>query len=389
MTTTKSQSTKARGFWRGTLTVLLVSLTLIAAIGTLAGAYGGDFSPSRYRGLCLMILTFPAWATLLIIMTILDALWCRKALVISLVTFIAAATALWDFSPLNITRPSLEKYKDCPKFTLMSYNVCNFLDQDTIYPGGMNPTLSLILRADPDIVCLQEAASLSSTKSYIKIHPSQIDSLHRRYPYILTNGLTQMILSKYPAEVIPTGYSAATKAKKRPNEIAVFRVTVDGVDITIFNVHLEAYHLRKDDKELYRELTDLHKNEASIKESIFDIKSQLLSKIQTAAEFRELDAERLISYITRLGGPNVIVTGDFNDVPGCYTLRRLADCDLHQVYPEVGFGPMITFNANRFYFRIDHTLYRGCMHPLRMSRPSQRSSDHYPLITLFALTAPE
>ena len=68
------------------------------------------------------------------------------------------------------------------------------------------------------------------------------------------------------------------------------------------------------------------------------------------------------------------------------TLRRLADCNMHEVYPEVGFGPMITYYDNNFYFRIDHTLYRGALKPLRMERPSVKFSDHYPNITTFALT---
>lgn len=373
-----------KGFWRSLRDVVLVLMTALSAIGTIAGAYGGDFSPSVYKGVCLMVMSFPAWALALIISTVLDALWCRKALVISILTFIASAPALWDFSPLNVFGPSENKYRACPKFTLMSYNVCNFESQDSIYPDGTNPTVTAILKADADIVCLQEATGFFNVlpRERAKFSPAQIDSISRRYPYILRGCRTQLLLSKYPAKVLPTGYT-----KKRFNEIAVYRVTVEGTDITIFNVHLQSYSLKSDDKMLYRELTDLNKADYSLRENLLDVKTQLLAKIQHAAEGRELDAERLGSYISRLGGPNVIVTGDFNDVPGCYTLRRMADFDLKEVYPEVGFGPMITFNANRFYFRIDHTLYRGALRPLRMQRPTPRCSDHYPLITTFAITA--
>ncbi len=35
------------------------------------------------------------------------------------------------------------------------------------------------------------------------------------------------------------------------------------------------------------------------------------------------------------------------------------------------------------YFCIDHTLYRGGLVPVRMTRGDIRSSDHYPLLTEF------
>lgn len=373
---------KKRNIWRTILRVFLTLLTAIAALGTVAGAFGGDLSPTTYRYICLMVMTFPLWLILLILISIADALWCRKALFISLVAVIASAPAIWNFSPLVLFGPSEGKYADCPKIKLLSYNVCNFTAMDSIYPDSTNRTLSFIINTNADIVCLQEASGFSYDKrAKAVMNSSQVDSISRMYPYILLCERTQMVLSKYPAKVIPTGYK-----KKGTNEIATVRVTVEGVDITIFNVHLQPFNLANHDKELYSELTTIDRNDLIKHNSMDSVKSQLLSKIQRAAEGREYDAERLCRYLRSLGGPNVIVTGDFNDVPGCYTLRRLADCNMHEVYPEVGFGPMITYYDNNFYFRIDHTLYRGALKPLRMERPSVKFSDHYPIITTFALT---
>lgn len=377
-------ATRKHSFWRSLLKWTLTLITAVTALGTLAGAFGGDFPPSRYRYLCLMVMTFPAWVAALTLVTIFDALWCRKALLISLIAFIPSAPAIWNFFPLNIFTPSESKYAGCPKFTLLTWNVLNFMPQDTVYPDGLNPTLSFILKTDADICCLQEASGFIPIRKYIKIPGSQIDSISKRYPYVLLCERSQMVLSKYPAKVIPTGYKSI-----KANEIAAVRVTVDGTDITIFNVHLESFDLDSDDISLYSDITGGERRDMSLRNNLSEIRSQLLYKIQQAAENRERNAERLGSYITRLGGPNAIVTGDFNDVPGCYTLRRLADYDFHEVYPAVGFGPRITYNANRFYFRIDHTLWRGDLEPLSMTRPSTRSSDHYPQITTFAITAPK
>lgn len=383
----RTQAPKRKRWWMTLVRFVLTTLTIVSAAGLIAASYGGDFRPSLYRGVCILVMLMPIWTIAIVTTTVLNALWNRKALIINLLTFIACGSALWNFCPLNVLGPSESKYENCPKFKLLSFNICNFESQDSIYPDGMNPAMSFLIRTNADIVCLQEAGSFNPVSKKYEIPDVQIDSLSRMYPYILTNGHTQMILSKYPVESIPTGYAKAT-----PNEIAVFRVEIEGTPITIFNVHLQSYNLRPDDKTLYTEITeitDLKKKTESVRENVTEIKSQLLSKIQKAAEGREVDAERLGTYITRLGGPNVIVTGDFNDVPGCYTLRRLADHNMKEVYPEVGFGPMITYYVDRFYFRIDHTLYRGSLQPLKMTRPKTRNSDHYPILSTFAITGDE
>ncbi len=48
-------------------------------------------------------------------------------------------------------------------------------------------------------------------------------------------------------------------------------------------------------------------------------------------------------------GGNVIVCGDFNDVPGCRALRILESAGLTDAYAELGLGPTITFNASHFF----------------------------------------
>ena len=368
---------RLRSFFRG----VLILFTLLASLGLIVASYGGDFSPEKYRGICLMVMLFPWWALFMIVMTVLDAVWCRKALIICVLTYVACATALWEFAPLNLFTPDENDYPSNKKFTVMTYNICNFTNRDSVYPDGQNPSISFILRENADVVCLQEADGIHAQDKDVKISPAQIDSLNKAYPYIYLYGYAQMLLSKYPAKLIPNG-----KKTLAGNEIAIFQLKVEGLPITLINVHLQSYGLTDDDKHFYREITELNPGEEGIKKDLMNVKSQLLRKIQYAAELRAEDAERLGEYIRRFGGPNVILVGDFNDVPGCYTLRRMRDFDMKQVYEEVGFGPMITYYDNRFYFRIDHMLYRGSLEPLNIKRSSHDSSDHSPLIATFGIT---
>lgn len=388
----KGHKQKSRSVWYYIGQWILWILTIISVTGLLLACFGGNFNPNEVRGLSLMILTLPAWLILWIIVTFLDLLWCRKAMVFCILAFIACANAIWDYCPLNIFGPSEKKYASCPKFTLLTYNICNYYDLSEEYPGDINPTLSYIIRQNADIVNLQETTlPLDVPSKRFHITRAQLDTINQMYPYRVVYGSQLTLLSKYPVEAIHTPPVDYGKKMTQPYyPIGVFRLNIEGQSVTLFDVHLRSYGLTKDDKTLYKNITDgkeiAEAADGSVTQSLRDIKSQIYRKVQSAAEKRANETEILCRYIEKFGGPNVIVAGDFNDVPGCYTLRRLEDCDMRQVYPSIGFGPMITFNADMFYFRIDHVLYRGDIVPLSMKRGSTKSSDHYPLMTTFAIT---
>lgn len=82
----------------------------------------------------------------------------------------------------------------------------------------------------------------------------------------------------------------------------------------------------------------------------------------------------------------MIVAGDFNDIPGCYALRELCRDDFRNAFTEAGCGPIVTYHANRFYFHIDHIVYRGNMEAVAYRRGDCEASDHYPVIATFRWT---
>ncbi len=370
--------------WRRFLNGVLWVLTLLVAAGLFAASYSGLLNPAKYSWAAIPVMTLPLWMVLILFMAFLDLLLCRKALIAALAAMACCWPAMWDYCPLNVSTPSVPA--SARTFTMLTYNVTNFTDVTGTYPEGLNPTISYILRVDADVVNLQELQFISAEKSKY-ISRDQVDSLYTRYPYILKSGYSQMLLSKYPAKIIDTG-----EPVHPANEIAVFRLDIEGEQVTFFNVHLQHFSLTHDDKELYTDITKLKKDDAAniqeVKTQLKEVKTQLLGKIARAASGRARDIDRLEGFIRRFAGPNAIVAGDFNDVPGCWGLHQLADMEFRQVYPKVGFGPMITFNSDRFYFRIDHVLYRGGLKPLSMRRGTLKSSDHYPLLVRFQLTDP-
>lgn len=365
--------------WTRFMAGLMCVVSSVVSSGLLLSAYAGFIPPSKFAASALMCMTFPAWMALSVLILIVNLIWWRRWAVISVAALLLCAGPLWDNCPLNLPHGRLTADEQKRAFTIMTYNVSNFYDLTESYPGGINPTISYILREDPDIVCMQELEYFSAYK-YTMVTAEQIDSLHRRYPFVVLNGHTQGIMSKYPVEPLRLDFKYGVSGG---GDMAAYRVLIEGEPVNIFNLHLGSFLLTKADKKLYKDVTklDIKDNAGELKM----VKDSLLRKVMRTAVNHENQAEQLIRYIKRYGGPRTIVCGDFNDVPGSYVVRRLDDVGMRQVYSRVGFGPMLTFHANRFYFRIDHVLYRGALEPVKLERHTVPYSDHYPLITTFLI----
>ena len=364
-------------WWKRAIRCILWISTLFFALGLLVASYAGKVEPQDFPIAPVLLLTYPIWIYGTFASLILDIFACRRALLVAIPAVAACIPALWAFAPLNFTTPQIPEGDEGRTFTLMTYNVGAFHNFTYSFPGDLNPTMSYLINSDADVVNLQEVYTFATSESE-HITALQVDSIYREYPYVMTFGEMQAMLSKYPADPVSHNWRNV-----KGNEVAVFRLFIDGEPVTIVNVHLQSYGLTASDKLLYREITEMDALDFA---KIDSVRTTLMSKINAAAQQRASDAHHLGELIKRFGGPNVIVAGDFNDVPGCYTLNYLADLGFHDVYSEVGFGPDITYNSDRFYFRIDHVLYRGALKPLSIRRGRIRSSDHYPLIVKFALT---
>lgn len=351
---------------------LWLTLNIIVAAGLICSCYAGELSPRQVAVAGVVCMTLPGWFAMSLLMTVANFIWWRRTSALLLLVMLVCARPLWNFCPLNLPPGRLDPEEKERSFTVLTYNTLGLIDQEGMTTP--NRAVEYILAQNADIVCLQELYSISATE-YLGITGSQIDELHRRYPYILFSQ-SHGLMSKFPVKALHI-------EKPLPDaddaNFAVFQIEVQDRLITVFNCHLQSIGLTGDDKKLYRRITDGHAGRRSAGE----VKSRLLSKLISAGRLRAAQTELICRYIKHYGGDNVIVCGDFNDVPDCYSLRRLADFGLHEVYPQVGFGPMITYNANRFYFRIDHVLYRGCFKAHSMVRGSVRCSDHYPLTTTF------
>lgn len=370
-----------------TLKVLGYSLNILLAVVTILSAYGGVVDPATTTIPAMVAMTFPIWLTLTIITFIIDLFLVKGMAMIQAGVIVVCIGPILSFCPLNISRAKLTTEEKQRSFTLLSYNVYGLHDYkskavkstyDTIPmkqqrdSGISNPTLSWILKQDRDIVCLQEF-NFYVSKNHLYITRELYDSVCQQYPYRVVDGRCG-ILSKYPL------YPVQLPQDKEKTSFHTGAVAeIQGHRTLIISAHLQSIGLDSSDKELYRELTEGEGGKAKLKEA----KEQLLTKLARAFRARARQAQLIRHQIDSLGIPNVIVCGDFNDIQDSYAMRELAGDDFKSAFTSAGFGPVITYHASRFYFHIDHILYRGELEALRFKKFDFARSDHYPIYTRF------
>ncbi len=372
--------TKEKSPFKKIISTIILVLTIIISAGFVISAYSGMISPETLRFAPIAAMTFPIWLIAILIIGAIDTIWWRRTAAIPFLSILICIPHIYKFSPMNIPNGEMTDSQKSKSFTIMTYNVMQFINQNKNYPFDDNAQLEYILNASPDIVVIEEAEYLGSTPSN-KITQDQLVALHRMYPYTFVETKEFAFLSKYPAEPIPVSFP---KEKFSSGDIAGWRFYKNETPINVIGVHLASFSLAVTEKERFKEMTTPDKVD---KEYINDVRYDFFPKIIRATKEHAQQIKILGNILKKYGGNNTIVCGDFNDPVGSYPLYYLEEnCNLKQVYPEVGLGPKITYNANHFYFRIDHILYRGNLQPYSLQRGNIKASDHYPLIATFLIT---
>lgn len=370
--TNKAKGIKTVSRTRKVFRALGLISNIACAVLLFVSAYSGNISPQQSGFATILNMSFPLWILLNVINLAIDLLMWRWLAIVPVAAFAATIVPVLNFSPLNITSQGVKSNEKDLAFTVLNYNVMDFIDNQDKYPNDCNRTISYILSTDADIVCLQECEYLQPLAKY-HVTESQIDSLKARYPYRAIGHHGQATLSKYPFTNINLGLS-----RLYSGDITAHLVEMNNQTITLFNVHLRSLRFNQDDRDAYLEFTDINSSNDTDLSRLLPLRD----KLYQAAQHRARQANIIRAYLDQAGG-NAIVCGDFNDVPNCYAIRTISGDSMNDAYAENAFGPTITFNANRFYFRIDHVLYSGSLKAVDIERGNIPSSDHYPLLTTF------
>lgn len=356
-----------------------IALNVFIAAGTIFSGFGAYIDQEYMPFAGLASLTFPAWYTITFLLLIINLIFSRWLAVVSAATLLIALKPFFVFCPLNFGNTTLSAEDSVRVFKILSYNVISFVDEENKSTSDFNRTMHTILRSEADALVLLEYENQGNLSKFVP--QTQIDSLNRLYPFFERGGRGTVMYSKRPIlHVVPP-----ENLHSRGN-MEIFRTSVANRPVNIFAVHLESIGLDDSDKDLFRSLTDTDTSDAN-RTTISAVRHQIISKLYGAFANRAWQGKILRSYVEQFGG-DMIICGDFNDVPGCRTIHILEQVGFKDAYAETATGPTITFNDPHFRFRIDHVLYKGNMHPISIERGNIASSDHYPMLTTFIWDKP-
>ena len=355
---------------------IITWVTAIVALGFLVSGFSIGIDPRTSIVLAVFSMTFPVWIILMLVLTVgCVVVKNRHGGLISLIAWIIGFYNVFSIMPFNV---GASEHADDTTLKVMSYNVFRFWVGDSTDLSQGNPTLNSVINSGADIVVLQESIPIRPNKK-LGIMAHQCDTLKQLYPYSNISGDGQALLSKYAFTTVSLPEKASGSA-----QFAAYSISLnDTLQLCLINVHLQSFRLNSAERKAYYEFTDGEVSKSSLKEA----RQKILPKVKKALRSHAEEAEMLVRNVDAVWPEGMLILcGDFNDITDSYPMKILCrDCRLNDAFRKASFGPMATYHVSRFYFNIDHILYRGLSTPIDYRRLKVPASDHYPVLATFVL----
>ena len=361
-------------------TIFIINIVTLFVF--ILSVFSDRVSPNSMMLFAYLGLVFP----FLLFINILFAIWWIlmfrwKFLLINMIVFIVCSWQIFTYFPIHSKTKNIPE--DCIK--VLSYNVMRYNQYKNHTKENPNNIINYILDLDADIVCVQELGAMKGVPSLIS--EETLDQIFRKkYPYrknfpihVTKNAVGgNAVYSKFPIKSF----------KKIPysslyNGSFVVELDINGKNVTLINNHLESNKLSAGDLAEYtRLLKGIKELDAKKIEEIGDFMKRTLS---VSYKIRAKQAESVAEYVNNSKSPYIIVCGDFNDTPISYTRRTIKGNLLKDSFVETGSGMGISYNRNRFWFRIDYILHSKNIKAYNCTVGKLKDSDHYPVWTYLQL----
>lgn len=350
------------------LSTILLSINLIAILILIISAYSSYLDPEMFPILSNMGLGYPIILLINLSYIVFWIILKKKYIQYSLIGILITCPQLFIYAPFNLQNKDISS----EKIKVISYNVMSFnaLRKEK---NGTNTILEYLKKSNADILCLQEY-NVSSNPKYVT--QKDVNKALKDYPYKSINsiggknsGNRLAIYSKYPInKVDPIAY------KSSYNGSVAYNLKIGKKDYLLINNHFESNKITREDKVVYERIINMSK-----KDQIVSDTKGLISKFVEASSIRQKQAKTVANYIKNSKLPYIIICGDFNDSPLSYT-NKLLEENLDNAFVKSGKGLGISYNQNKFYFRIDNILTSKNLkaHNCVVDK-SIKASDHYPI----------
>ena len=302
-----------------------------------------------------------------LIILILDIKNLRLSFLLPLVLLIAG----WGFIRSTFQFPL--NHKEGP-VKVLSYNihVFNIYDPESVFNEIPQKMAGWIQAAGCDIICLQEFYSEPDSPARNTISMINREKTYNIYNLpVFTNRIGaqfgNIIFSRYP--IVRRGQ--VEFAGHSQNQAIFADLLIDTDTVRVYNLHLQSMHINEKEMMNY---------EGDIEEEVRDLAGRLkFGFIQRSLQIRTI-REHILSCPYQ-----VIVCGDFNDIPYSYAYHELKDI-LHNSFTESGSGFGFTYNGKLPFLRIDNQFHSNGIksHSLKTVQ-AIKYSDHYPLIGTYSI----
>ena len=346
-------------------------LYLILAVNALfvgmliLSAYSPYLQPKIHPIASCLGLAFPIFLAVNICFTLFWVIISYRYALLPVIGFLVCIPQIRTYIPINST---VETIPD-GSIKFLSYNVMGFNNVEKT--EGKNPILSYLADSEADIICLQE---YNSTKNKKYLTDEDIRKALKAYPYYSVrrqnrSDVQLACFSKYPIlSVSPIDYESTYNGSVK------YVLAVNNDTVTLINNHLESNKLTKEDRGMYEDMIK-DPNAKKVKTGL----RQLVRKLAEASAIRASQADSVNKAITESKYPTIIACGDFNDGSISYTHRILTQ-KLDDAFTQSGKGLGISYNQNKFYFRIDNILISPNLKAYNCTVDrSIKASDHYPI----------
>ncbi len=360
-----------------TSTIFIINIVSILIL--LLSAFSDQVSPNKLVIFAYLGIGFP----FILIINICFTIWwiiVRRWIYLSIcfIALLICSGAIFTYLPIHTKTKNVPE--DCIK--VLTYNVMRFVQFKKHTEKNPNNLILYILEKNADIVCIQE---YGSTRDNYLITDQDINNVFKKkypyrkvsYSYRNTKGNGQSygvaVYSKFPIKSV----------KEIPfnsiyNSACAVELNIKGKHTLLVNAHLESNRLSVEDRSeytsLFREIKEMDSKRVD------EIGKKMAKRLAPAYKIRAIQAETIAKVIEESKAPYTIVCGDFNDTPISYS-RRTVKGDLIDSFVESGRGLGISYNQNRFWFRIDYIMHSKNMKSYNCTVDQVKYSDHYPVWT--------
>lgn len=352
--------------WMGKLVIYPVLGVNAFFVGMLVlSAYSPYLHPKVHPVAACLGLTFPIFLAIVVCFLVLWLIANYRYALLSAVGLLVCYPQIHSYIPVRFSSPAVPE----ESIKLLSYNVMGFNNMEK--QEGKNAILTYLAESEADIICLQEY-NTSDNKRYVT--DRDVRNALKAYPYYSirrpANGTSRLAcFSKFPIlSAKPIEYESTY------NGSIAYTLKMGEDTIMLVNNHLESNKLTKEDRGLYEDMID-----APDTKKIKTRLRQFVKKLAEATAIRSAQADSINKVVEASPYPTIIACGDFNDVSISYAHRVLTQ-HLNDAFTDSGTGLGISYNQNKFYFRIDHILNSPNLKAYRCTVDNSiRESDHYPI----------